>query len=49
MRSALAGAFGFDPDAVSVKGKTNEHMGYVGREEGLACIAVATLLPGAGA
>ena len=38
-----------DAGAVSVKGKTNEHMGFVGREEGLACIAVATLLPGAGA
>jgi len=24
-------------------------MGFVGREEGLACIAVATLLPGPGA
>jgi 2-C-methyl-D-erythritol 2,4-cyclodiphosphate synthase len=49
MRTALAAALGIDPDAVSVKGKTNEHMGFVGREEGLACIAVATLLPGAGA
>ena len=48
MRSALAAALGIDPAAVSVKGKTNEHMGFVGREEGLACIAVATLLPGAG-
>jgi len=49
MRTALAAALGIDPDAVSVKGKTNEHMGFVGREEGLACIAIATLLPGSGA
>jgi 2-C-methyl-D-erythritol 2,4-cyclodiphosphate synthase len=49
MRTALAAALGIDADAVSVKGKTNEHMGFVGREEGLACIAVATLLPGTGA
>lgn len=31
--------------AVSVKGKTNEGMGWIGRGEGLACIAVATLVP----
>lgn len=47
MRDALAGALGTSRDAVSVKGKTNEHMGFVGREEGLACIAVATLVPAA--
>jgi len=44
MCAALAAALGTEPDAVSVKGKTNEHMGFVGREEGLACLAVATLL-----
>jgi 2-C-methyl-D-erythritol 2,4-cyclodiphosphate synthase len=49
MRSALAAALGIDIDAVSVKGKTNEHMGFVGREEGLACIAVATLVSAPGA
>lgn len=48
MRAALAAALGIDPDAVSVKGKTNEHMGFVGREEGLACIAIAMLVGGAG-
>ena len=31
--------------AVSVKAKTNEGMGWIGRGEGLACIAVVTLLP----
>ena len=30
---------------VSVKGKTNEGMGWIGRGEGLACIAVASLAP----
>jgi 2-C-methyl-D-erythritol 2,4-cyclodiphosphate synthase len=43
MRSALAAAVGVAADAVSVKGKTNEGMGWVGRGEGVACIAVATL------
>ena len=44
MCEALAAALGVGADGVSVKGKTNERMGFVGREEGLACIAVATLL-----
>jgi len=48
MRRALAGALGVDPDAVSVKGKTNEGMGWIGRGEGVACIAVATLTRDAG-
>jgi 2-C-methyl-D-erythritol 2,4-cyclodiphosphate synthase len=43
MCERLAGALGVPRDAVSVKGKTNEGMGWVGRGEGLACIAVATL------
>lgn len=43
MRSRLAAALGVDTRDVSVKGKTNEGMGWVGRGEGLAVIAVATL------
>ena len=43
MRIAMAAALGVHPDAVSVKGKTNEGMGWIGRGEGLACIAVATI------
>lgn len=41
--SRLAAALGIDSESVSVKGKTNEGMGWIGRKEGLACIAVATL------
>jgi 2-C-methyl-D-erythritol 2,4-cyclodiphosphate synthase len=48
MRARLADALGIDVTAVSVKGKTNEGMGWIGREEGLACIAVATILPSSG-
>jgi len=44
MRERLARALGVDVDAVSVKGKTNEGMGWIGRQEGLACIATATLV-----
>ena len=43
MRAALAEALGVAPDDVSVKGKTNEGMGWIGRGEGLACIAVASV------
>jgi 2-C-methyl-D-erythritol 2,4-cyclodiphosphate synthase len=45
MRETLARALAVPAEAVSVKGKTNEGMGWVGRGEGLACIAVATLVP----
>lgn len=44
MRSALGSAMGIDAGLVSVKGKTNEGMGWIGRGEGLACMAVATLV-----
>jgi 2-C-methyl-D-erythritol 2,4-cyclodiphosphate synthase len=43
IQHALGGALGLDPAEVSVKGKTNEGMGWIGRGEGIACIAVATL------
>jgi 2-C-methyl-D-erythritol 2,4-cyclodiphosphate synthase len=44
MRRALARALDIDAADVSVKGKTNEGLGWIGRGEGLACMAVATLV-----
>ena len=44
MRARLAGTIGLGPQAIFVKGKTNEGLGWIGRDEGLACIAVASLL-----
>lgn len=43
MQTALARALGLPVAAVSIKGKSNEGMGWIGRGEGLACIAVATV------
>ena len=47
MRTALAAALGLGMAQVSVKGKTNEGMGWIGRGEGIACVAVATLVQAA--
>jgi 2-C-methyl-D-erythritol 2,4-cyclodiphosphate synthase len=44
MRAATAKALGVEPDAVSVKAKTNEGMGWVGRAEGIAALAVASVV-----
>ena len=45
MRESVAKSLGVTVADVSIKGKTNEGMGWIGREEGLACIAVATIAP----
>jgi 2-C-methyl-D-erythritol 2,4-cyclodiphosphate synthase len=43
MAERLAGALGVESGRVSVKGTTNEGMGFIGRGEGIATIAVAML------
>ena len=43
MRARLAGAAGLEPTAVNVKFTTGERMGFVGRGEGIAALAIATI------
>jgi 2-C-methyl-D-erythritol 2,4-cyclodiphosphate synthase len=43
MAAALSSRLGVASGAISVKAKTNEGMGFIGRGEGLAVIAVAVL------
>ncbi|MBA2775142.1 MAG: 2-C-methyl-D-erythritol 2,4-cyclodiphosphate synthase [Chloroflexia bacterium] len=46
MRLEIREVTGLPIDAISIKATTNEGMGFVGREEGIAVIAVATIAPG---
>lgn len=43
MAATLAGRLSASPNSVSLKAKTNEGMGFIGRGEGVAVIAVCTL------
>lgn len=45
MQTRLAHVLGAEGSAVSIKAKTNEGMGFIGRGEGIAVFAVATLVP----
>ncbi len=46
IRQALADGLGVAPEQVNVKASTGEGMGFVGRGEGIAALAVATLQGG---
>ncbi|GAC1579966.1 MAG: 2-C-methyl-D-erythritol 2,4-cyclodiphosphate synthase [Candidatus Dormibacteria bacterium] len=45
MRASLADALGIEPGQVSVKGKTNDHLGPVGQGEAIAALAVVLVGP----
>jgi 2-C-methyl-D-erythritol 2,4-cyclodiphosphate synthase len=43
MKAEIATALGIQPDQVGVKATTNEKMGFLGRQEGMAAMAVASV------
>ena len=43
MQTCLAEVMGVQPNQVSLKATTTEHLGFVGREEGIAAYAVALI------
>jgi len=44
MREKLSEILGIDLDRCSVKATTNEKIGFIGRREGIAAIATATVV-----
>ncbi len=46
MQALIAPVLGVTADAIGIKGKTSEHLGFTGRGEGIAAQAVALLVSG---
>jgi len=43
MKERIAAALAMNPKFIGLKATTNEHLGFIGREEGIAAMAVASL------
>ncbi len=43
MKANIAKALGINEQRVGIKATTNEHLGFIGREEGMAAMAVASV------
>ena len=43
MQQTMADVIGCDPDQISIKATTTEHLGFTGREEGISAYAVALI------
>ena len=41
MKANIAGALNLTPSQVGLKATTNEHLGFIGREDGIAAMAIA--------
>ena len=46
MRENVARTLTVEPDRISIKVTTTDHLGFVGREEGIAAMAVVSLMSG---
>lgn len=44
MQACLAQVMGVAPNQISIKATTTEHLGFVGREEGIAAYAIALIV-----
>ena len=44
MQQVMADVMGCDPDQISIKATTTEHLGFTGREEGISAYAVALIV-----
>ncbi len=47
MRARISGALSIPADRIGIKATTTDYLGFVGREEGIAAIAVASLVTSA--
>ncbi len=43
MKANIAAALKLRPNQIGIKATTNEHLGFLGREEGIAAMAVASV------
>ena len=43
MKAIIAQALGINMNRIGIKATTNEHLGFIGREEGIAAMAVASV------
>ena len=43
MKACLAAVMGVEEDAISIKATTSEHLGFVGREEGISAYCTALI------
>ena len=43
MQACLAEVMGVDPDVISIKATTTEHLGFVGRQDGMAAFATVLI------